>query len=60
MNDEAKIVATNLGKIPLEDYLDICAMQHGFSSYEDMRKDGYCIRLSEDCLKIKKNHIDKI
>ncbi len=59
MNDGMKTVKTNIGTILMEDYLEICAMQNGFSSYEDMRKDGYCIRLSEDCLKIK-NHIDKI
>ena len=32
-----KIVNTNMGAMPLEDYLDIVALQHGFDSYEDSR-----------------------
>ena len=36
-------VETNIGKIPLEDYREIRAMQCGFDSYEDMLKEGYCI-----------------
>ena len=33
-------VKTNIGTIPLEDYLDIKASQHGYSDYEDMRAHG--------------------
>ena len=33
-------VKTNMGTIPLEDYLDITASQHGYSDYEDMRAHG--------------------
>ena len=31
----------------MEDYLDIVAMQHGFSSYEEMKKEGYVIDITE-------------
>ena len=32
-----------MGKMPIEDYREIVAMQHGFDSYADMRKQGICI-----------------
>ena len=41
--DEAKHVETNMGNMPLEDYYDIVAMQHGYDSYDDMKKDGLII-----------------
>lgn len=42
-----KMVQTNMGQIPLEDCLDIRAMQNGFDSYEDMRAKGYTIDTPE-------------
>lgn len=36
-------VETNIGKVPVKEYLDIQAMQYGFSSYADLRKAGYHI-----------------
>lgn len=36
-----KKVRTNIGEMPIEDYLDILAMQGGFDDYEDMRAVGY-------------------
>lgn len=41
--DEAKHVETNMGNMPLEDYYDIVAMQHGYDSYDNMKKDGLII-----------------
>lgn len=38
-----KIVNTNMGAMPLEDYLDIVALQHGCDSYEEMKTVGYWI-----------------
>lgn len=38
-----QMVATNMGRMPIEDYREIVAMQHGFDSYADMRKQGFCI-----------------
>ena len=40
---EEKHVETNMGNMPLEDYYDIVAMQHGYDSYDDMKKDGLII-----------------
>ena len=37
------MVETNQGLMPLEDYLDIKAIQYGFDSYEDMKACGCCI-----------------
>ena len=35
------MIKTNIGEIPLEDYLDIVASSFGFDSYEDLKKSGY-------------------
>lgn len=39
----SKVVKTNMGMIPLEDYLDIRARQCGFEDYEDMKANGIYI-----------------
>lgn len=41
MAETEKYVDTNMGTIPLKDYLEIIAIQHGFDSYEDMKANGY-------------------
>lgn len=43
MNNNNAMVETNQGLMPLEDYLDIKAIQYGFDSYEDMKACGCCI-----------------
>ena len=45
MDDETKqqYVNTNMGRMSIEDYKDIKAMQYGFEDYEDMRKKGYVL-----------------
>lgn len=40
-------VKTNVGRMPLEDYLEIVASQHGYDSYEDMKADGLYVDTSE-------------
>ena len=42
-----KGIKTNIGTMSKEDYLDIVAMQHGFSSYKEMKKEGYVIDITE-------------
>lgn len=39
--EEEPTVQTNLGEIPVGDYREIFAVQHGFDSYEDMYKQGF-------------------
>lgn len=41
------VVHTNLGAIPLEDYLEIVALQNGFDSYEDMVSCGYGVVIED-------------
>lgn len=48
MTINAALVSTNIGVIPVEDYLDIVAMQYGFNSYDDLRTHGFYIDLSEE------------
>ena len=36
-----RMVKTNIGEIPIEDYRDIRAYQCGFGSYEDLYSQGY-------------------
>ena len=43
----AKYVNTNIGLMPLEDYLETKAIQYGFDSYEDMRAQGYKIDVEQ-------------
>ena len=38
---KSEYVQTNIGKIPVEEYRDIAAMQRGFDDYEDMYNQGY-------------------
>lgn len=40
-----RMINTNMGHIPLEDYLEIVASQYGYDSYEDLKKDGYIIEI---------------
>ena len=44
-----RTIKTNIGTMPVEDYLEIQAMQSGFDSYEDMKKHGYSIDIDKLC-----------
>lgn len=48
MNNESKTVKTNIGSIPLEYYLEICALQYGYNSYAELRADGYYIEIPDN------------
>lgn len=43
-------VRTNIGLVPMRDYLDIRAMSYGFDDYEDLKKHGGHIEVSPDDL----------
>lgn len=43
-----KYVKTNIGTMPLEDYLDIKAGNYGFDSYDDMLAAGYKITVAPE------------
>ena len=46
-------VKTNIGGMPLEDYLEIVALQHGFDSYEELRYNGIVVDIEDEIAKIK-------
>ena len=50
-NPMDKLVETNIGKIPVRDYLEIQASKYGFDSYEDLHKAGYRIQGYENVFK---------
>lgn len=39
------MIDTNIGKIPVAEYLDIKAQEHGFENYEDLKAQGYDINV---------------
>lgn len=43
----SRTIKTNIGTMPVLDYLDIHAMQCGFDSYEDLKKQGYSIDIDK-------------
>lgn len=42
-----KYVQTNIGKIPLEDYLDLQSQRYGYDDYEDLQSNGLSLDISE-------------
>lgn len=46
------MVKTNLGLVPLQDFLDLKAGQFGYDDYEEMQKDGYSLNISEEDIAI--------
>ena len=45
MYSDPRIVETNIGAMPLEDYLEIVSIQSGFDSYKDLKKSGFRIKV---------------
>ena len=41
--EEVRMVDTNIGRMPIEDYRENIAMHYGFDSYADLRSQGGCI-----------------
>lgn len=56
MNNEPKTVKTNIGIIPMENYLEICALQYGYDSYAELRADGYYIEIPDSGKLIKSDN----
>lgn len=55
---EMKYVDTNIGRIPLTDYLELKAMQFGFDSYAELLESGYTIDIPKAKeIKEEKNNI---
>lgn len=45
-----KGVKTNMGVMPMADFLEIKASQYGYDSYEEMRADGISVSIHEEDL----------
>ena len=43
-----KLIKTNVGTMPVDDYLEIRAYQYGFSSYEELKEAGLSIEIPDD------------
>lgn len=41
-------IETNMGIIPVADYLEIRAIQSGFDSYEELCQEGYYIDIPDE------------
>ncbi|MDE6232290.1 MAG: hypothetical protein K2M60_02945 [Lachnospiraceae bacterium] len=50
LNKDTKeeMIETNMGKMPVKDYLDIKAQQYGFDSYEDLKAEGLSISIPKE------------
>lgn len=44
----SKYIKTNIGDVPLEDFLEIQAVQYGFDSYEDMQSEGLSVSINDE------------
>ena len=53
--ERSDMVATNIGKVPIEDYREIVAVQNGFDSYDEMYNEG--IRIGNGYLSFKEQDI---
>lgn len=52
----SRVIQTNMGEMPLEDYLDIRALEYEFDSYKELKKAGFSIEIPERNKEKKNNH----
>lgn len=52
----SRMIQTNMGEMPLEDYLDIRALKYGFSSYKELENEGFSIEIPEETKKKENSH----
>ena len=53
----SRMIQTNMGEMPLQDYLDIRALECGFDSYKELEEAGFSIEIPE-ISKEKENNYD--
>lgn len=49
--EKQRYVKTNIGDIPLEDYLDIESRKYGFEDYADLKSNGLSLEMPETIVK---------
>lgn len=52
----SRTIQTNMGEMPLQDYLDIRALECGFDSYKELEKEGFSIEIPEASKEKENNH----
>lgn len=52
----SRMIQTNMGEMPLQDYLDIRALECGFDSYKELEKEGFSIEIPEVSKEKENNH----
>ena len=52
----SRMIQTNMGEMPLQDYLDIRALECGFDSYKELEEAGFSIEISETSKEKENNH----
>ena len=55
----SRMIQTNMGEMPLQDYLDIRALECGFDSYKELEKEGFFIEIPEVSKEKENNHAGK-
>lgn len=51
-----RMIQTNMGEMPLQDYLDIRALECGFDSYKELEEAGFSIEIPEISKEKENNH----
>lgn len=51
-----RMIQTNMGEMPLQDYLDIRALECGFDSYKELEEAGFSIEIPETSKEKENNH----
>lgn len=52
----SRMIQTNMGEMPLQDYQDIRALECGFDSYKELEKEGFSIEIPEVSKEKENNH----
>lgn len=52
----SRMIQTNMGEMPLQDYLDIRALECGFDSYKELEEAGFSIEIPEISKEKENNH----
>ncbi|WP_270604202.1 MULTISPECIES: hypothetical protein [Dorea] len=52
----SRMIQTNMGEMPLQDYLDIRALECGFDSYKELEEAGFSIEIPKTSKEKENNH----
>ena len=52
----SRMIQTNMDEMPLQDYLDIRALECGFDSYKELEEAGFSIEIPKTSKEKENNH----